>query len=151
MIMDDLGINKQAILSRRVDSLHDALNPAPFADHRGPGHVVNLAGQHRGNRYCTTCQVPVGMPEFDEDQVSASVEVSAVVVGPVNTIKVRQRLMLRAFLTTATSPSRPRMQLTRAFTATVKGFNESYGAKCKSWDQVAQCAHYLLSLPVDAS
>lgn len=86
------------------------------------------------------------MARFDEDQASASVPVAAVVVGPVNTVKVRERLMVRAYLTTATSPSRPRMQLTRAFTATIKGFNDAYGARCRTWDQVAQCAHYLLSL-----
>lgn len=122
----------------------DALNPAPYADHRGPGHVVNLAGQHRGNRYCTTCQVPVASPEFNADQACASVPVTAVVVRP-STLKVRDRMILRAYLVTATSTFRPRMQLTRAFTATIKGFNVDYQAKCKTWEQVAQVAHYLMS------
>jgi hypothetical protein len=86
------------------------------------------------------------MGDFDADQVSASVPVAAVVAGEANMVSFRQRMILRAYMTTATSPSRPRMQLTRNFTATIKGFNEAYGAKCKSWDQVAQVAHYLMGL-----
>lgn len=86
------------------------------------------------------------MTQFDEDQASASVEVTAVVTYPY-TLALRDRMIMRAYLTTATSTSKPRMQLTRHFTATIKDFNESYGAQCKTWDQVAQCAHYLLNPP----
>lgn len=101
--MADLGIDKQAILSRRVESLHGPLN--------------------------------------DAEQVSASAPVAAVVVGPVNTLAVRERMILRAYLTKATTG----MNLTRVFAPTVKGFNETYGARCRSWDQVAQVAHYLMT------
>lgn len=123
-----------------------SLSPASHADHQGPGHRINLSGTHRGNRFCVPCQVPVGMPEFDEDQVSASVPVVAVVTYPY-TLAVRDRMIMRAYLTTATSTFRPRMQLTRNFTATIKSFNEAYGARCRNWDQVAQVAHYLLNPP----
>lgn len=98
------GINKEAMLSRRVESL------------------------------------------FDEAQASASVPVVAVVTYP-HTLALRDRMIMRAYLITATSTFRPRMQLTRNFTATIKGFNEAYGARCRNWAQVAQCADYLLNPP----
>lgn len=121
------------------ESDFSALNPAPYADHQGFWHAINLAGQHRGNRFCVTCQVPVGMPDFDEAQASASVPVVAVVTFP-DTLAVRDRLIMRAYLTKATTG----MNLTRAFVPTVRGFNEAYGARCRNWAQVAQVAHYLL-------
>lgn len=86
------------------------------------------------------------MTQFDEDQASASVPVASVVTYPY-TLALRERMIMRAYLTTATSTSKPRMQMTRMFTATIKGFNEAYGARCRNWAQVAQCADYLLNPP----
>lgn len=78
-------------------------------------------------------------PEFDEAQASASVPVTAVVTYPY-TLAVRDRMILRAYMTKATTG----MDLTGAFRATIKGFNDTYRARCKSWAQVAQCAYWLL-------
>lgn len=82
------------------------------------------------------------MTQFDEAKVSASVPVVAVVTYPY-TLAVRDRMIVRAYLTKATTG----MNLTRAFVPTVKGFNEAYEARCRNWAQVAQCADYLLNPP----
>jgi hypothetical protein len=112
----------------------------PYADHRG--HRKNLSGQHRGNLFCIECAVRVAEPQVTEAELSASAPVVAVVAGPPAMLDLRERMILRAFMTRATSPGG--MQLSRAFTATIKGFNETYGAKCRTWSQVAQCAFWLL-------
>ena len=68
----------------------------------------------------------------DEEQASASVPVVAVVTGEVNTLAVRDRLILRAYHTRAKTG----MNLSRVFSPTVKGFNQAYGQSCKSWADV---------------
>lgn len=95
-------INKQAILSRRVESL------------------------------------------FSEEEASAGVPVEAVVSSPEAILALRDWVMLRAFHTRATSPSG--MNLSRVFTATIKGFNERYGTTCKSWAQVAEVTKAVYAL-----
>jgi hypothetical protein len=75
-----------------------------------------------------------------EDQLAASVPVTAIVVGPENTIKVRSRLILRAYSTRAKTG----MDTSRAFKATVKGFNAEYGTSCKTWAEVAVKAEAML-------
>lgn len=72
----------------------------------------------------------------EEAHASASVPVIAVVVGEVATRAVHDAMVFRAFHTRATSPGG--MQLSRGFTATVKGFNERYGTSCRNWAQVAE-------------
>jgi len=74
-----------------------------------------------------------------EEEMSASAGVEAVVVQP-NTIKVRSRLILRAYVTRAKTGR----NLSRVFTPTIKGFNADYGTKCKSWADVAVEAERLL-------
>lgn len=82
-------------------------------------------------------------PSPDNDQAAAGAPVVAVVSGRENMVALRDRVTLRAYLFTAESSARPRMQMTRNFTATIAGFNQAYGAQCRTWAQVAQCAHYL--------
>jgi len=74
-----------------------------------------------------------------EEELGASVGVEAVVIAP-NTIKVRSRLILSAYATRAKTG----MNLSRAFTPTVKGFNAEYGTRCKTWAHVAVEAERLL-------
>lgn len=112
----------------------------PYAEHQG--HEINLAGTHRGNRFCVTCRVRVGEPEFDADQASASVPVAGIIVGEAATRAFADRMRLRAYLTRAESPTG--MQLTRAFRATVKGFNADYGQACRNWADVARVARELM-------
>ena len=102
----------------------------PYADHQG--HAKNLAGQHKGNLYCTDCQVRVAEREVTEAELSASVPVVAVVSAEANTIKVRNRLLLRAYRTKAKTG----MDISRVFRATIKGFNAEYGQTCKTWADV---------------
>lgn len=111
----------------------------PYADHQG--HRKNMSGLHKGNLFCTECAVRVAEREVSEAELSASVPVVAVVAGP-STLRVAERMRVRAYLTRATSPGG--MQLSRGFTATIKGFNADYDARCKTWAQVAQCAFWLL-------
>lgn len=110
----------------------------PYANH--VGHRKNLAGHHKGGLFCIECEVRVAEPGFDEDQASASVPVASVVVGPEDTLKVRNRLMLRAYRTKAKTG----MDLSRVFKTTIKGFNAEYGTSCKTWACVLVKADELL-------
>lgn len=69
-----------------------------------------------------------------EDMLSASVPVSAVVVAPEAMLKVRDMVTLMAYRTAASTQGR--MQLSRAFRATIKGFNKAYGQNCRTWGDV---------------
>ena len=80
------------------------------------------------------------MSRFDEDQASAAVPVVAVVTGE-GISKVAASARLMAYATAARSQGR--MQLTRNFRATIKGFNADYGRACKTWDDVAQAVKAL--------
>lgn len=79
------------------------------------------------------------MSDFDEAQVSASVPVASVVTGD-GIAWLRNRMILRAYRTKAEHGLNP----TRAANLTIRSFNAAYGARCRSWGQVAQVAHYLL-------
>lgn len=81
------------------------------------------------------------MTQSEQDQASASVPVAAVVTGEGMTW-LRDRMILRAFRTKGATGLNP----TGHVNLTIKGFNEAYGARCKSWAQIVQVAHYLLSL-----
>lgn len=59
--------------------------------------------------------------------------VDAVVTGD-GIRDVREAMILRAYETRAKTG----MNLTRAFAATISGFNDTYGHKCRTWDQVAE-------------
>lgn len=74
------------------------------------------------------------------ERAQAEAGVAVVVAGRAATLAVRERMILRAYMTKATTG----MDLTGAFRATIKGFNDTYRARCKSWAQVAQCAYWLL-------
>lgn len=69
----------------------------------------------------------------DDDQRSASVPVESVVTGDgVRQVAARARLI--AYRTAAQSGGK--MQLTRVFRATIKGFNADYGQSCRTWSDV---------------
>lgn len=88
------------------------------------------------------------MSDFDEDQASASVPVTSVVVGVEAMQAIQNWIMFRAFHTRATSPGG--MQMTRAFKATVKGFNEAYGFTCRNWSEVAEVTKAVYALRDEA-
>lgn len=75
------------------------------------------------------------MNQSEQDQASASVPVEAVVTGD-GIARVAASARLMAYSTAARHQGR--MQLTRNFKATIKGFNADYGRTCKTWDQVAE-------------
>lgn len=77
-----------------------------------------------------------------QDQAEA-VEVAGVIAGRDNMVSFRRRMLLRAYLTRAESPTG--MQLTRSFTATIKGFNEEFGQACRTWKDVAVTARKIMS------
>lgn len=75
-----------------------------------------------------------------EEAKAASVPVASVVVGPENTIKVRSRLILRAYVTRGKTGMKP----SRAFNGTIRRFNADYGTSCKTWAEVAVKAEAML-------
>lgn len=58
--------------------------------------------------------------------------VESIVTGQ-GILAVREAVILRAYETRAKTG----MNLTRAFTATISGFNDTYGQKCRTWADVA--------------
>lgn len=112
----------------------------PYADHQG--HRKNLAGQHRGNLYCTDCRVLVAEREVTEAELSASAPVAAVVTGD-NVARVADRLLLRAYRTRAVTGMHMTAPTGR-YLGTVKGFNALTGSTCKTWSDVGVRASELL-------
>lgn len=68
-----------------------------------------------------------------DEQRSAAVPVESVVTGDA-LLEVAWRTRLMAYRTAARSGGK--MQLTRVFRATIKGFNSDYGQSCRTWDDV---------------
>lgn len=84
-----------------------------------------------------------------EEMLSASVPVSAVVVGPEATLKVRASAMLIAYRTAAQSNGK--MHLSRAFKPTVRGFNVAYGQQCRTWADVLPIVQAMIKAEREAA